>query len=60
MLDGKDQAVHAAVYIADDIVFTKNGNNIRQPWILMRLKNLIAAYSVAGQPHILVYRNKNT
>jgi hypothetical protein len=60
LLDGKDQAVHAAVYIADDIVFTKNGNNIRQPWILMRLKNLIAAYSVAGQPHILVYRNKNT
>jgi hypothetical protein len=25
------------VYVADNIVFTKNGNNYRQPWMLMRI-----------------------
>lgn len=38
-------AVHAAVYVAGDVVFTKNGANFRQPWILMRLPDLLARYS---------------
>lgn len=32
-----NSVVHAAVYIADDIVFTKNGYHCTQPWIFMRL-----------------------
>ena len=27
--------VHAAAYVADDLVFTKNGSAYTQPWILM-------------------------
>ncbi len=60
LLGEKDEALHAGVYIADDIIFTKNGNNFMQAWTLMRLKDLIAGYSVNGPPHMLVYRNKNT
>jgi hypothetical protein len=37
-------AVHAAVYVADDIYFTKNGLNATQPWLLMHLADLLAEY----------------
>ena len=40
-----NQAIHAAIYIADDIVFTKNGYNYTQPWLLMRRDDMIATYS---------------
>ena len=36
--------LHAAVYIADDVVFTKNGGNLGQPWILMKLEDVLAKY----------------
>lgn len=36
--------VHAAAYIADDIVFTKNGASYTQPWVLARIKDLVDIY----------------
>ena len=42
----KGTAIHAAVYIADDIVFTKNGESYTQPWILMHLQDMLDTYSV--------------
>lgn len=36
--------VHAAVFVADDVVFTKNGANPRQPWKLMKLEDMLARY----------------
>ena len=36
--------VHAAVFLADDIYFTKNGLNRIQPWILMHLADLLEEY----------------
>lgn len=60
LLDDRGNAVHSAVYIADDIVFTKNGNNYAQPWVLMRLPNLVALYSVTDTPRVACYRNKNS
>ena len=59
ILDDKGNAIHSAVYIADDIVFTKNGNNFTQPWMLMRLKDLLARYTTDKPPQMLVYRNKS-
>lgn len=59
LLDDDSQAIHSAVYIADDIVFTKNGNNYMTPWMLMRLNKLLATYSVAGTPRVQVYRARN-
>jgi hypothetical protein len=60
LLDSDGNAIHSAVYIADDIVFTKNGNNYAQPWVLMRLPNLLALYSVTDTPRLACYRNKNS
>ncbi|HSH93904.1 MAG TPA: hypothetical protein VK968_07145, partial [Roseimicrobium sp.] len=37
-------AVHAAVYIADNVVFTKNGGNLSQPWLLMTMQDMLAEY----------------
>ena len=45
-------ALHAAVFIADDVVFTKNGDSDAQPWILYALgrhdRHACRASSVAG------------
>jgi hypothetical protein len=38
------QVVHMANYVAEDIVFTKNGANPFQPWVLMRIQDMLAQY----------------
>jgi hypothetical protein len=59
-LDGdSNNAIHSAVYLADDIVFTKNGNNMAQPWMLMHLKDLTRKYESDGPGRMLIYRNRN-
>jgi len=57
-LDDSGNAIHSAIYLADDIVFTKNGNNFAQPWMLMRLKDLSARYELDSPARLLVYRQK--
>lgn len=59
LLDPQGNAIHSAVYLADDIVFTKNGSNFEQPWMLMHLGDLIAKYTTDTAPPVIVYRNKN-
>jgi hypothetical protein len=59
-LDGEsNNAIHSAVYLADDIVFTKNGSNMAQPWMLMHLKDLVTKYESDGPGRMLIYRNRN-
>lgn len=58
----KDAVIHAAVYIADDLVFTKNGESYTQPWILMHMEDMLDTYAVK-HPHNgplkpLFYRKK--
>lgn len=56
------ESVHSAVFIADGIVFTKNGESVSQPWILMKLDDLIELYSAPYPPDEplkpLFYRRK--
>ena len=59
LLDDHGNAIHSGVYLADDIIFTKNGNNFAQPWMLMHLKDLVAEYTTDVAPRIATYRNKN-
>jgi hypothetical protein len=43
---GEDiRTVHMCVYVADDIVFTKNGYAPREPWVLMRERDMMIHYS---------------
>ncbi len=51
----KGEIKHSAVFLADDLAFTKYGNNYRQPWMIVRLADMQAVYP-ALKP--LVYRKK--
>lgn len=58
LLGKNDLALHMCVYLADDVVFTKNGANVQQPWVLMKLPEMLSHYE-ADQPYqIVVYRRK--
>ena len=56
--DEGNNAVHSAVYLAGDLVFTKNGNNMAQPWMVMHLPELTEKYESDGPAKIVVYRNR--
>jgi hypothetical protein len=55
--------IHLAVYIAEDIVFTKNGDNPNHPWIFSHISDLQESFSYVVQPgenlSLLYFRNKN-
>lgn len=59
ILNDTGKPIHSVVYLADDLVFTKNGYNYAQPWMLMRLEDLLVRYTAEGSPKMLVYRSKN-
>jgi hypothetical protein len=58
LLDDKNNLIHSAVQIADDIVFTKNGAAYDQPWTLMHLKDVLEIYTLTPGLHTSVWRNK--
>ena len=35
---------HSAVFLADDLAFTKYGDNYRQPWMIVRLADMQTVY----------------
>ena len=51
-------ALHSCVYIADDIVYTKNGENMAAPWLLMKVGDVKRVYSHLGQTSVQGYRLK--
>ena len=58
-MDGNTgNAIHSCVYIADDIVYTKNGRSPMQPWVLMKLNDVIAYYSMYYAPQVACWRSK--
>ena len=46
---------HSAVYLADDLAFTKYGDNYRQPWMIVRIADMQAMYPTLSP---LFYRKK--
>jgi hypothetical protein len=59
LMNEKNEVKHSAVFLADDLVFTKNGNNYRQPWMLMRIPDLLATYP-DNPPMKPVYMRRRT
>jgi len=55
LLDAHDCAFHTCVYIADGFVFTKNGINTRQPWVLMKITDMLAIYDSIEKPRGIVF-----
>ncbi|HXI59784.1 MAG TPA: hypothetical protein VNO55_27140 [Polyangia bacterium] len=50
LVDGHNTPVHAAVYLADDFVFTKNGYGPLHPWTLMKVPALVNLYTALKGP----------
>jgi len=59
LLNANGNVVHSAVYIADDVVFTKNGVNYAQPWILMHEKDMIGNFSALEPVKVAYFRSRN-
>ena len=53
-----DKPVHFSVYLADGVVFTKNGFDSMQPWVLMKLPDFLAYYPSHSEARTRVYREK--
>ncbi|MDB6003458.1 MAG: hypothetical protein JWR15_445 [Prosthecobacter sp.] len=55
--------VHSAVYLADDVLYTKNGATFTYPWMLETLSDLLKQYSFQVEPDeklvVNYFRNKN-
>ena len=58
LLGADQQALHMCVHIADDAVFTKNGANTQQPWVLMKLSEMLGEYELQKPFEIVTYRRK--
>jgi len=39
------ELIHSCNYIADGIVFTRNGGSLEQPWMLTKLDAVVDYYS---------------
>jgi len=53
-----DSIIHSCVFIAEDIVFTKNGENFLAPWVLQRLEDVAAIYQPDDSVRVQGYRLK--
>jgi hypothetical protein len=58
-INPKGNAFHSCIYLADELVYTKNGANPLVPWTLLELKDLQKMYNLdIGQGMIQGYRHK--
>lgn len=58
-LDTKNgDAFHSCIYIADDIVFTKNGRNVLSPWVFMKLEDVRKIYLFDDNGRVQGFRTK--
>ena len=46
--DDQGRLLHTAVYIAADVVFTKNGGGAAHPWMFLKLENMDDYYPAKG------------
>jgi len=58
-LDQQGNAYHSCVFLADNLVFSKNGGNMVMPWIITRLDDIKQLY-LHGRPGatIQTYRRR--
>lgn len=54
--------IHSAIYLADDIVYTKNGAGPTQPWLYMHMSDVLDLYAASDSPEdplqLVAFRRK--
>ena len=59
LMNSEAMPVHVCVYIADNFVFSKNGVNAGQPWVLVRLPDILPPYFPPNEPgRVLCLRHR--
>ena len=59
-VDAEGDLFHVAVYIADDLVFTKNGTSPVTPWTIMPLARVAGYYHLKSEdPRLIYHRRKD-
>ncbi|HAV62660.1 MAG TPA: hypothetical protein DCY13_09870 [Verrucomicrobiales bacterium] len=56
--DAGGTAIHACVYIASGVVFTKNGASQFSPWVLMTFADMASYYDVGNPPRLTIHRQR--
>ncbi len=51
-------AYHSCVYLADNLVFTKNGRNLLSPWLIMKREDVEKVYLYRGDGRVQGFRKK--
>lgn len=59
VVDERQQALHMCVYVADGVVFTKNGATFLAPWVLMKMPEMMKHYTGTRPVQMLVFRKKS-
>jgi hypothetical protein len=54
-----NEAIHSCNYIADGIVFTKNGGSLGHPWMFARLEDVMEFYSYPSPVKISFMRRRD-
>jgi len=58
VINERGDAVHMCVYIVEDFVFTKNGKNPLQPWVLMKIPDMLVSFASEQGPKMVIFRQK--
>lgn len=58
LMNEKNEIKHSAIFLADDLVYTKNGNNFRQPWMVMHIPDLLDTYPAYPPMRAVYLRRK--
>lgn len=58
ILDKEGNAFHSCVYLAEDLVFTKNGRNQIVPWIISTLDDVTKVYLATSEGRLQAYRKR--
>ncbi len=53
-----DLAIHGCTYLADGLVFTKNGKSLVRPWLIQTLDEVKATYCHDDQHRVLNFRHR--
>jgi hypothetical protein len=56
LVNSRNVLVHTGVHLAGDVVYSKNGANLGQPWVLMREKDMVGLFSALEPVNIRYMR----
>ena len=60
LLDEQGNIFHAVVYLAGNLVFTKNGTSPMAPWVILPLDTVVDYYKLrSASPKLLYHRRKD-